>query len=112
MRPPSLNLEGPATKRRELLALAEQVPGAWIGMKIAALLLLVEGQRPGWIAEVLGLTRMSLCRWIHAVNEQGVQSLVPQPKSGCQRRREFRLNWPVWNSWQERGLCRVRDGRD
>jgi len=34
---------------------------------------------------------MSLCRWIHAVNEQGVQSLVPQPKSGCQRRREFRL---------------------
>ncbi|MGH8621540.1 MAG: helix-turn-helix domain-containing protein [Burkholderiales bacterium] len=70
------------TKRRELLTLAERVPGAWIGMKIAALLLIVEGQRPGWIAEVLGLTRMSLCRWIHSVNEQGVQSLVPQPKPG------------------------------
>jgi hypothetical protein len=69
-------VEDPAAKRRELLALAEQVPGAWIGMKIAALLLIVEGQRPGWIAEVLGLTRMSLCRWIHAVNEQGVHSLV------------------------------------
>ena len=82
MRPPSLNLESPAAKRQELLALAERVPGAWIGMKIAALLLIVEGQRPGWIAEVLGLTRMSLCRWIHAVNEQGVQSLVPQPKAG------------------------------
>ena len=82
MRPPSLSLEDPAAKRRELLVLAEQVPGAWIGMKVAALLLLVEGQRPGWIAEVLGLTRMSLCRWIHSVNEQGVQSLVPQPKAG------------------------------
>ena len=82
MRPPSLNLEDPAAKRQELLALAERVPGAWIGMKIAALLLIVEGQRPGWIAEVLGLTRMSLCRWIHAVNEHGVQSLVPQPKPG------------------------------
>ena len=31
---------------------------------------------------------------------------------GCQRRREFRLIWPVWNSWQERGLCRVRELRD
>ena len=82
MRPPSLNLVDPAAKRRELLALAERVPGAWIGMKVAALLLLLEGQRPGWIAEVLGLTRMSLCRWIHSVNEQGVRSLVPQPKPG------------------------------
>src|SRR3970040_979253 len=82
MRPPSLNLVDPAAKRRALLALAEQVPGAWIGMKVAALLLIVEGQRPGWIAEVLGLTRMSLCRWIHSVNEQGVRSLVPQPQPG------------------------------
>ena len=54
MRPPSLGLEDPLAKRRELLALAEQVPGAWIGMKVAALLLIVEGQRPGWIAEVSG----------------------------------------------------------
>lgn len=47
MGPPSLNLAEPVATRRE--ALAEQVPGAWVGMKIAALLL-VEGQRPGWIA--------------------------------------------------------------
>ena len=81
MRAPSLNVEDRAA-RRELLALVEQVPGAWIGMKVAALLLVIEGQRPGWIAEVLGLTRMSLSRWIHAVNERGVQSLIPQPKPG------------------------------
>jgi transposase len=81
MRPPSLNVEDPAA-RQELLALVEQVPGAWVGMKVAALLLVMEGERPGWIAEVLGLTRMSLSRWIHAVNEQGVQSLLPRPKPG------------------------------
>ena len=81
MRPPSLCLEDRAA-RRDLLALVEQVPGASVGMKVAALLLVIEGQRPGWIAEVLGLTRMSLNRWIHAVNEQGVRSLVPQPKPG------------------------------
>jgi len=72
MRPQSLIVENPAA-RRELLALVERVPGAWIGLKVAALLLVIEGQRPGWIAEVLGLTRMSLSRWIHAVNEQGVK---------------------------------------
>lgn len=112
MRPPSLNLEDAATKRRELLVLAERVPGAMIGMKIAALLLVVEGQRPGWIAEVLGLTRMSLCRWIHAVNEQGIESLVPQPKPGrpatltAKVRRELAAH--LERSPQEFGLNRVQ----
>jgi len=81
MRPPSLVLEDRAAKQK-LLALVEQVPGAWVGMKVAALLLVIEGQRPGWIVEVLCLTRMSLNRWIHTVNEQGVQSLVPRAKPG------------------------------
>jgi len=112
MRPPSLSLVDPATNRRELLALAEQVPGAWIGMKVAALLLLVEGQRPGWIVEVLGLTRMSLCRWIHSVNEQGVRSLVPQPKPGrpasLKGKVRQALEAHLERSPQEFGLNRVR----
>jgi transposase len=58
------------------------VPGAWVGLKIAALLLVIEGQRPGWICEVLGLTRMSLSRWIHAVNQDGVGALPPKPRPG------------------------------
>ena len=86
MRPPSRNLEDPDAKRRELLALVEQTAGAAIGVKVAALLLLLEGQRPGWIVEVLGLTRMSLNRWIHSANEQGVNSLVPRPKPGVRQR--------------------------
>ena len=27
----------------------------------------------------------------------------------CQRRREFRMNWPVWNSWHKVGLFGVRE---
>jgi len=109
MRPPSLFVEDRAA-RRDLLALVEQVPGAGVGMKVAALLLVIEGQRPGWIAEVLGLTRMSLNRWIHAVNEQGVQSLVPQPKPGrpaaltAKVRRELEVH--LERSPQEFGLNR------
>ena len=69
---------GVATRAR-LLVLAKDIPGAWVGMKIAALLLLLEGQRPGWIAEV---TRMSLTRWIHGVNAAGLQALLPKPRPG------------------------------
>lgn len=109
MRPASLSLEDRAAKQK-LLALVEQVPGAWVGMKVAALLLVVEGQRPGWIVDVLGLTRMSLNRWIHAVNEHGVQSLLPQPKPGrpaaltAEVRRELEAH--LERSPQEFGLNR------
>jgi len=62
--------------------LADEVPGAWEGLKIAALLLTVEGQRPGWITSVLGLTRMSLTRWVHAVNRGGVMALKVKARPG------------------------------
>ncbi len=82
MRPPTLQLTHPHATRAHLLALTREIPGAWVGIKIAALLLLVEGQRPGWIAEVLGLTRMSLARWIHGVNTSGITALRPKPRPG------------------------------
>jgi len=82
MRNPELTLSHPSATQEQLLALAQQVPGAWEGLKIAALLLVVEGQRPGWIAQVLGLTRMSLNRWIHRVNAQGIAALKPPPRPG------------------------------
>ena len=82
MRNPELRLTHPSATQEELLALAQQVPGAWEGLKIAALLLVLEGQRPGWIAQVLGLARMSLNRWVHRVNAHGVAALKPAPKPG------------------------------
>jgi transposase len=82
MRNPELTLTHPSATQQQFLALAQEVPGAWEGLKIAALLLVLEGQRPGWIAQVLGLTRMSLNRWIHRVNAQGVSALKPPPRPG------------------------------
>lgn len=82
MRNPTVTLRHPAATRKRLLALADEIPGAWAGIKIAALLLTLEGQRPGWISEVLGLARMSLNRWIHAVNAKGIEVLKPRPRSG------------------------------
>jgi transposase len=82
MRPPSLELRHPEVTRAQLFALARATPGARVGLKIAALLLLLEGQRPGWIAEVLGLTRMTLTRWIHGANADGLAALAPKPRPG------------------------------
>jgi transposase len=82
MRLPSLELSHPDVTRAKLFALARETPGARLGLKVAALLLLLEGQRPGWIVEVLGLTRMTLTRWIHGVNAEGLGALTPKPRSG------------------------------
>jgi len=82
MRNPSLTLTHPEASRERLLAFARKIPGAYIGIKIAALLLILEGQRPGWISEVLGLTRQSLNVWMHKVNEKGIESLKAEPRPG------------------------------
>jgi putative transposase len=65
-----------------LVAFAKEIPGARTGLKIAALLLSLEGQRPGWIADVLGLTRMSLNRWVRAVNAKGLEALKDKTRPG------------------------------
>jgi transposase len=82
MKNQTLTLTHSEATKEKLLTLADKIPGAWIGIKIAALLLVIEGQRPCWIIDVLGLTRMSLNRWLHGVNEQGLDFLRPKPRPG------------------------------
>ena len=98
--------------KEQLLALAEKVPGAWIGIKIATLLLVLEGQRPGWISEVLGQTRMNVNRWTRAVNKNGVEALVPKKQSGrpvrMTQKIAAQLELHLEESPQRFGLNRVR----
>lgn len=82
MKNPILTLTHPEASREGLIAYVRKIPGAWVGIKIAALLLIWEGQRPGWIAQVLGLTPQSLNRWMHGVNKGGLKSLETKPRSG------------------------------
>ena len=78
----ALCLTGQETTRETLLAVAKNVPGAGVGLKIAALLLVLEGQRPGQVTRLLGLNHMALERSIHAANRGGPQALVPKPRPG------------------------------
>ena len=82
MRNPTLMLTHPEASRERLLGMVRQIPGAHMGIKIAALLLILEGQRPGWIADMLGLTRQSLNLWMHRVNDRGLKALEPIKQPG------------------------------
>jgi transposase len=68
--------------RENLLALADRSPGAWLGLRIAVMLLLLDGYRPTFLAELLGVSRMTLTRWIHRLNRQGPRGLLEKSPPG------------------------------
>lgn len=107
-----VDIRHPEVTRESLVAFAKGLPGAWAGLKIAALLLIVEGQRPGWTARVLGLTRMSLNRWIRAVNASGLKALKSKPIPGRPSRLTAQIAHEVERhleqSPQDFGLNRAR----
>lgn len=78
----SSDITHPEVNKERLIAFVKSIPGAWVGLKIAAILLILEGQRPGWTAFVLGLSRMSLNRWIRAVNTHGINALKNKQRPG------------------------------
>ena len=82
MKRPSVELSHPDASQEGLASMVREIRGARVGVKIAALLLSVEGQRPGWICEVLCVSRQSLNKWIHQVNEHGLEALRPKKRPG------------------------------
>ena len=51
----ALTITDERVTREALLGMAERVPGAWIGIRIAAILLLMEGLKSTKIAELFGI---------------------------------------------------------
>ena len=78
----ALQIRHPEVTPQRLLALAEEFPGAWLGIKIAVLVLLLDGYRPTFLARLFGVSRMSLTRWVHGLNRQGVAGVVEKSRPG------------------------------
>jgi transposase len=78
----TLELNHPEITRQSLLALAEAIPGAWIGLRIAALLLWLSGWKSPALAELFGVSRWAVCQWIGAANAHGLSSVQPRPAPG------------------------------
>ncbi len=77
--------------RDRLLALVEESPGAWLGLKVAVIVLLLEGYRPTFLARLFGLTRMTLTRWVHRLNREGLGGLLEKPRPGRPMRLSSRV---------------------
>ncbi len=78
----ALTVSNESVTREALLEMAEMIPGAWMGIRIAALLLILEGWKSSQIAKLFDLTRWSVVKWIQRVNEQGISGLEEKERSG------------------------------
>jgi transposase len=78
----ALTITNKSLTRGALLEMAEKTPGAWMGIRIAALLLLLEGWKSSQIARLFGLTRWSVVRWIQRANEKGLSGVAEKRQPG------------------------------
>jgi transposase len=78
----ALSLDHPQMSRETLLRIADEIPGAWVGIRIAGYLLLLAGWKSTQVAELLGLTRWTVVKWIRKGNQEGVEALQDRFRSG------------------------------
>jgi transposase len=93
----ALTITNKSVKRAALLKMAEKVPGAWIGLRIAAILLILEGWKSSQVAKLFGVTRWSAVQWIQKANSQGLSGLEEGERSG----RPSRINSKIQKELEE-----------
>lgn len=71
----ALSLENPLVTHQSLLKLAVKTPGAWLGIRIASMLLVLRGWRSSEVAELFNVSRWSVVKWIQRTNRQGLDGL-------------------------------------
>jgi len=98
--------------RQRLLEMAENISGAWIGIRIAAFLLVLSGWKSTDIASLFGLSRWSIVKWIRKANKNGLAGVYDKQRPGrpsrisdaCKRELETALEKPPKDS----GVGRAR----
>ena len=68
--------------REALLQQAELIKGAWIGIRIAGLLLLLSGWKSTAVAKLFNLSRPAVIGWIKKANVQGLDCLEDAARPG------------------------------
>jgi len=68
--------------RDALLRFAATTPSAWLGVKIAVVLLVHAGYRPSVVTALFGISRTTLTAWVHRVNQEGVRGLLERSRPG------------------------------
>lgn len=68
--------------RKSLLELADRIPGAWIGIRIAGYLLILAGWKSTQVADLFGLSRNGVVKWIRKANRVGLAAVEDSRRSG------------------------------
>lgn len=84
----ALEVTNQQVTRESLLQMAEMVPGAWVGIRIAGLLLILSGWHSTKVAKLFGLSQWSVVKWIRHANKEGTAVVEDQARPG----RPSRLN--------------------
>jgi len=77
-----LKVTHPSITQKALLRKAESVPGAWSGIRIAALLLLLKGWKSTAISQIFGISRQAVIDWIRKANQRGLDSVLDEQRPG------------------------------
>lgn len=108
----ALRLENPSVSRQSLMRMAERIPGAWLGIRIAAMLLVLRGWSSSDVAELFDVSRWSVVKWIQRTNREGIVGLHEQVRSGRPSRLEKKVQAQLEQALQrdprEFGLQRNR----
>ena len=78
----ALTITNTSITREALLQMAEEIPGAWSGFRIAAILLALEGWKSSQIARLFAVSRWSVVKWIRWANEEGLCGLEEGHRCG------------------------------
>ena len=87
----ALTLDHPGLTRKALLRLADRTPGAWIGVRIAVLLLILAGWKSSHAAELFGLTRWTVVKWIQRANTEGAEAVLNRQRTGRPPRLDIKV---------------------
>jgi transposase len=78
----ALTLSHKELTREALLRKAEEIPGAWVGIRIAAFLLVLAGWKSTQIADLFGLSRWGAVKLIQKANREGIEAVEDHQRSG------------------------------
>ena len=70
-----LKISHAGVTRKALLGMADSIPGAWMGIRIAGLLLLLSGWKSTAVSQLFGLSRQAVVDWIRKANQLGFDSI-------------------------------------
>ena len=93
----ALQISNENVTKPALLEMAQQEPATWLGIRIAAGLLVLEGWTSSQVAELFDVSRWSVVQWIQRLNQEGVEGLLEKSRSG----RPVRMSKRIQNQLEE-----------